>query len=470
MILGCGCAVILLLCRAGYWHERISRILVWNPNLVPEEQVPQPQLPPPPSTQQSQPQKNRARKRRRRRQQQKGQDRSVAACLLIKDDNEILGEWIAYHYFALNVRRLIVAIDPNSVTSPIPILKRWTQQQQNHTSHNHDNTTMQQQPMMGIQIWSDPDFMPPSFLETKDPKMNSPTTQQNEEEEEEEDSSRKRQRQVDNHRFRQVTFLSACLTHFRSKNHTWVIHIDTDEYVVVNPLLRSNHTANSNNHTTATTTPEWFIPSVSQPSSVYRVLEQIRHNRHFRIRTKYPCISMPRLVFGSVEEEEEEEPNKNDTNASTTTSREDFDSRRFETLRWKFHTQYNDTERNAQPKCMVDVSRVTNHNDRMFHNPFSIHRPSAILCRGISHIHMYETDAFPLIVHHYTGSRERYFGKNDTRRNEETYQAKANVRDGYDDGITSWLDGFIQWVGVDMARSILPEYLVKTQTDVVVDG
>jgi hypothetical protein len=84
---------------------------------------------------------------------------------------------------------------------------------------------------------------------------------------------------------------------------------------------------------------------------------------------------------------------------------------------------------------------------------------------------MYETDAFPLIVHHYTGSRERYFRRSDARRNEERFQAKANVRDGYDDFITAWLDGFIQFVGIDTARTVLPEYMrVETPSNVVVDG
>jgi hypothetical protein len=50
---------------------------------------------------------------------------NLTACLLIKDDNEILSEWIAYHYHALKMRFLIVAIDPQSSQSPGPILAKW---------------------------------------------------------------------------------------------------------------------------------------------------------------------------------------------------------------------------------------------------------------------------------------------------------------------------------------------------------
>jgi hypothetical protein len=37
---------------------------------------------------------------------------------LIKDDNDILNEWIAYRYHFLNLRHMIVAVDPISATSP----------------------------------------------------------------------------------------------------------------------------------------------------------------------------------------------------------------------------------------------------------------------------------------------------------------------------------------------------------------
>jgi hypothetical protein len=50
---------------------------------------------------------------------------NFSACLLIKDDNQILPEWIAYHYTVLPLRHLIVAVDPFSLTSPTPILDKF---------------------------------------------------------------------------------------------------------------------------------------------------------------------------------------------------------------------------------------------------------------------------------------------------------------------------------------------------------
>ena len=48
-----------------------------------------------------------------------------SACLLIKDNNIILPEWLAYHYTVLPLRRLIVAVDPTSKTDPRYIFDQY---------------------------------------------------------------------------------------------------------------------------------------------------------------------------------------------------------------------------------------------------------------------------------------------------------------------------------------------------------
>lgn len=39
-------------------------------------------------------------------------EESFAACLIVMDDNHRLVEWLAYHYWALPLRRLVIAVDP----------------------------------------------------------------------------------------------------------------------------------------------------------------------------------------------------------------------------------------------------------------------------------------------------------------------------------------------------------------------
>jgi hypothetical protein len=81
---------------------------------------------------------------------EEGEDESFSACLLIMDDNHRLSEWIAYHYFAMPLRHLVVTVDPRSRTSPVKILDRW-------------------RPLMNITVWGDADF---NFRSNKLPSEN----------------------------------------------------------------------------------------------------------------------------------------------------------------------------------------------------------------------------------------------------------------------------------------------------------
>ena len=68
---------------------------------------------------------------------------TFAGCLQIMDDNHFLIEWLAYHYHVMPLRYLIVAIDPGSKTSPLPIFKRYKDRK-----------------LMTISVWNDTMFMP----------------------------------------------------------------------------------------------------------------------------------------------------------------------------------------------------------------------------------------------------------------------------------------------------------------------
>lgn len=101
-------------------------------------------------------------KKRRRKGPKKANTRApslasnanFSACLLIKDDNDILSEWIAYHYHTLKLRRLVVAVDPLSAESPADILQRWRLM-----------TDLQ------VFLWTDDQYMPKNFLEKGRPPV-----------------------------------------------------------------------------------------------------------------------------------------------------------------------------------------------------------------------------------------------------------------------------------------------------------
>lgn len=56
---------------------------------------------------------------------QKVINETFGACLMIKDDNELIHEWLAYHYTTLPLRYVFVASDVGSLQDPEEILMRW---------------------------------------------------------------------------------------------------------------------------------------------------------------------------------------------------------------------------------------------------------------------------------------------------------------------------------------------------------
>jgi hypothetical protein len=84
-------------------------------------------------------------------------DNNLALCLLTKEDNDILPEWIAYHYHAVRLRHLIVAVDPSSRESPTSILNRF----RNMTNKN-SNSNSNSSPLY-IEEWKDDDYLPKYF-------------------------------------------------------------------------------------------------------------------------------------------------------------------------------------------------------------------------------------------------------------------------------------------------------------------
>ena len=49
-------------------------------------------------------------------------DASFSACLLVMDENFRLQEWIAYAYFTLRLRYIVVTVDPRSKQLPTKVL------------------------------------------------------------------------------------------------------------------------------------------------------------------------------------------------------------------------------------------------------------------------------------------------------------------------------------------------------------
>jgi hypothetical protein len=221
------------------------------------------------------------------------------------------------------------------------------------------------------------------------------------------------QQQVNNHRFRQASFFYSCVKDLREqKNKTWVMHIDSDEYVVLHHEVRKQtHWRNISS----------FEPEIA-PNSILKFLKQAANK--YPKALSYPCISMPRLLYGSKEEEEvsierENSPRSSRGSFPTIT---DFHPAKFETLRWKYHTDYdNEIKWNGRPKVILDLSGLPPSPNflRPSKGVFSIHRPGLFMCRGDKGVVFDKKFKFPLTVNHYLGSWERYSHRSDARRSRE---------------------------------------------------
>ncbi|KAG7357844.1 hypothetical protein IV203_014431 [Nitzschia inconspicua] len=366
---------------------------------------------------------------------------SFSACLLTMEDDAIglLHEWLAYHYTKLPLRRLIVANDPRSRTVPHSVLERW-----------HDKIT--------ISEWTDHDYFPVSYrraILNKNYHKNQSSTFDP---------------WTTLHRFRQRFFFFKCLRQLKREGRTWVALIDSDEFLQSpNPRWRYLPNIMATTTTKTTTTKTMMAQdnhdvtkkdnhSMILVWSSWTVMDFL-HRLHNHPPTTQPCISVPRLLFGT-------KPLDTTTTTTTTVLQQQqhrlvdktLDSismsrKDFVTLQWQWHGRIDDTTLNRAGKAIVDVSQIP--FSVMDLNRTDIHRPVMDYCSAES-VWNTNTESF-LILHHYIGSWEQWSFRSDPRqtRTKERYDKYKTLDVEHDDSITSWLDEFVQQVGIETAKVLL---------------
>lgn len=382
-------------------------------------------------------------------QQQQEPLPTFAICLLTKDDLGILPEWLAYHYHAVDLKHLIVAVDPSSTTNPQPLFAKF-------------QTYL---PNLQIEQWSDKDFMPTFFLNgTYDLVPNFMGVELHDKETYGEWHTTnhipprkvKDMRLVNNHRYRQTRFVSQCASHLRRRqsnnpNQTVLMSLlDSDEFLVVNPwIIRDQYSSLKNQKT------KGEKESVSASWSQFKtgsVLKWLVDSKTM-LPPASPCIQVPRLLFGSVESNTSEAVTVGLVRTGTETDIQldaslPRSSSPFETLRWKYHVAWNDT-RNFQQKVILNLNRFPPKDEIFGDHINSVHRPSR----------SFQTSA--VAAFHYMGSPERYFARpNDLRRNKRRYRQRSNLTFASEPGwIDQWLGEFVKDVGIDVAAILLENYV-----------
>jgi hypothetical protein len=328
---------------------------------------------------------------------------TFSACLLVMDDNHKLPEWLAYHYHALPLRHLVVAVDPQSVTSPSKILDRWRQQG------------------MTIEEWTDEEIDVASWHKNESALYDTL------------DAELKR----DHHRLRQRRFYGTCSKHLKDHGRAWTIYIDSDEYLVFNgPANQTNHNL--------TNTP---YPSVQESGAVIKYLQDQMKRNNTNSYWRKPCIGIPRTLFGTKEGDKKKRKS----------IPQGFNDTTFDTLRYSKHTGRNveSLQHTGMGKCMVDLSRVP--RDWIGSYAPTAHRPIKSVCSP-PWVHDEDT-AFR--INHYTGSREAFAYRQDARMfakvgtAEKEFERRSRFADIDDDNIRPWLDGFVQEHGHERALQLL---------------
>ena len=331
-----------------------------------------------------------------------------AGCLLFKDDNHYLIEWLAYHYYRLPLKRLIIAVDPTSLTSPTVILDRYRKRN-----------------LMNITEWNDEDFVPKAIWETWKKRLQV--------------GHKGGMAMTHLHRHRQAYFYLHCITTLKQEHRTWTSFVDVDEYIVPNRNV----------------TERFRIPGSEDHTTTILELIESANRLNISEMLSSPCVQMKRLGYGSKE---------SDPSQVQRMAPQGFNVSNLVTFRWRWHESYSSTRLG---KCLLDVSRVS-AKLHLTPSEINIHRIVRSLCPRENMYISHQDSSF--VVNHYTGSWEQWSFRNDPRskgeglRTKEIFE-KMHVDFGQDDSAREWLLGFFQKAGGDLASALLEDAgIVKNAT------
>jgi hypothetical protein len=346
-------------------------------------------------------------------------EESFSACLLTKDDNHWLVEWLAYHYHVLPLRQLIIVRDPSSRTSPEGILNRWKGR-------------------IDITEWTDDRVLPPwvrrKFREGKITK-------------------------VGLHRYRQQFFYAKCLQEFKARNQTWVLLSDVDEFIRPNPYV---------------TLPDVAVAPLAQPGSVLTTMRNHDHAQEQRRQKttstididphlqQPKCLHVPRIQIATKEVPEDDDP------PVLPLPQLEWNASHFLTTRWLFHNGKEiRAAKNLNGKNVVHVKRL--RQKEIPRKVDNVHTVIPDICPSTAGDRLHHADSW-LVIQHYAGTFEQYSFRDDPRdgiagrpaRLDRTiWQAIGQVPAASadvlrrDDAMLDWLPGFVESVGASEAALLL---------------
>ena len=337
---------------------------------------------------------------------------SFGACLMIKDDNDLLYEWLAYHYTVLPLRYILVGSDEGNKQDPRDVLQRWTQA----------NT--------GLKYW---------ILNSTD-FMHRHGEHKGKEENNKNDA---------HHSFihRQQGFITTCSEFMKRQGLPWVTFIDSDEFIVMNRMGEDDEqlTTRTLNEPTSITHASYdmrkALPAHDSDATVLDAIEKLEP-----IKSLNSCYTIPRLLYGALDN-----LTCPGTEPTNELAKKDFKFSEMSTLRFLQHGRKGDFALSKYGKVIVDFSSLT--EETIAQAPRNIHRPWKSAC-GPGVVHFPEAVFY---LSHYIGSWERYSSRKDARRNRNEWEQRAFITSGSscDKAVYKWFPRFVKAVGLDRARFLL---------------
>jgi hypothetical protein len=349
-------------------------------------------------------------------------DSSYSSCLLWMDDNFRLTEWIAFHYYTMNLRYIVVSVDERSRTSPYEVLDKWRDRLSIVVWTHYSNFTDVDFEGLLVEEHGDPELLDPMELIRIRSNM---------------------------YVYRQVEFYQACAMHLRSRNRTWTSFHDVDEFLVVRsqPHATNSHFRNETKHPGAVARVVQAYTGLDVPDSVDPTDLQLYRNWSvwFSVR---PCFNVPRAMFSAFPSSEV------DVSKGVPAY---VNARRFDTLNWRY--QATDHWSSDGPgKSIIDVSRLPENarTEARTQGGGTPHRPIPNHCTHSWAV----SSGLPIVIHHYLGSWQEFSYRDDVRKGGgKTFQLWRDLsrlrNGGINNDAREWISGFVELVGEASAKELL---------------
>lgn len=364
---------------------------------------------------------------------------SMRACILVKNDNRRLAEWVAYHYTVLPLRHLIVGSDVNSTEDPMDVMKRW-----NETD-------------LVYQVWYGNEIVEGLQYKYGDG--------------------------IKNYIERQSNFYSLCMQYFHKKgNLGWVALSDSDEYLKLNPLddvldkrffpkgekpkkELDNNTMVDSSHFLSSNETWWdrvearktlrdrlkrdYDNNQSSIPTVVDVLES--YTSHHSVPS---CYAVARLQYSAVTD------NFLDLAASVCRPKLNPDIvasmniSELTTIRYIYHANPDVFDHNKWAKVLIDLRNYSIGSLSQIKKQLNPHAPLDD-CRRPPFI----PDLVSLLrVNHYLNDVSVYVGRQDDPRRKKTsdWSISAHIRHRVTcDHMHAWLNELVDHFGIERAKELL---------------